>query len=155
MLEMKQLREEIKGCLKEIEFFTTGQLKEMLQQKGYVYNKDYDVNAFSNALHSLVNQKVIVSADKEKKGNYKVLPVSYDDRKNNENKKEKNKTLNNELELKDMREKIKNDINGFCVKIEQILDSEKPSTYGRNRQTYEDILNLVDTLKTFKFNVEK
>lgn len=67
----------------------------------------------SHALHSLVNQKVIVSADKEKKGNYKVLPVSYDDRKNNENKKQKNKTLNNELELKDMREKIKNDINDF------------------------------------------
>ena len=51
--------------------------------------------------------------------------------------------------------KIKNDINDFCMKIEQILDSEKPSTYGRNRQTYEDILKLVDTLKTFEFNVEK
>ena len=86
MLEMKQLREEIKECLKEIEFFTTRQLKEMLQQKGYVYNKDYNVNAFSNALHSLVNQKAIASVDKEKKGNYKVLSVSYDDKKNNENK---------------------------------------------------------------------
>lgn len=155
MVAMKQLREEMKGCLKEIEFFTTVQLKEMLQQKGYIYNKDYDVNSFSNALHSLVKQKVIISVDKERKGNYKVLSVSYDAKENNEKKEQKNKMINNELELKDMRVKIKNDINDFCVKIEQILDSEKPSTYGRNRQTYEDILNLVDTLKTFKFNVEK
>ena len=58
----------------------------MLPQKGYVYNKDYNVNAFSNALHSLVNQKAIASVDKEKKENYKVLSVSYDDKKNNENK---------------------------------------------------------------------
>lgn len=155
MLITKQLREEIKLCLGDRENFTTVQLKEMLAQKGYVYNRDYDVTVFSNAIASLVKQKYIVSLDKEKRGNYKVLYKQKKNEMNEDAEMEKWESNNDESELREMRKKIEENISEFCLKIEQILDSEKPSTYGRNRKTYEDILKLVDLLKEFKFEVEK
>lgn len=156
MLVTKQLREEIKSCLKGVELFTTIQLKEMLEKNGYIYNRDYDVTVFSNAISSLVKQKYIASADKEKRGNYIVLDKMQNIDDQEEGKKKMGKKWDdNETELKEMRGRIKEDIKEFCVKMEQLLDSEKPSTYGRNRRTYDDILKLIDLLKEFEFEVEK
>lgn len=155
MLVTKQLREEIKICLEDRDFFTTVQLKEVLEQKGLIYNKDYDVTVFSNAIASLVKQKYIASMDKEKKGNYMVLHKQKEEKMKEEELMEKYESNNEEIELREMRKKIEENINEFCLQIEQILDSEKPSTYGRNRKTYDDILKLVDLLKEFKFEVEK
>ena len=155
MLATKQLREEIKICIEDREVFTTTQLKAVLEQRGYIYNKDYDVTVFSNAIASLVKQKYIISMDKEKKGNYIVLDKQNKKKMKEEEEMEKKRVNNEEIELREMRIKIEENINEFCLKIEQILDSEKPSTYGRNRKTYDDILKLVDLLKEFKFEVEK
>ena len=153
MIATKQLREEIKLCLKDKVNFTTVQLKEMLKQNGYEYNRDYDVTVFSNAISSLVKQKYIISIDNEKRGNYKVL-CKQEKNEMNDEKIIENVTLNNnESELREMRKKIEENINEFCLGIEQILDSEKPSTYVRNRKTYDDILKLVDLLSEFKFKI--
>lgn len=54
-----------------------------------------------------------------------------------------------------MRNKIKKCIGKDYAEIEQILDSEKPSVFGRNRKTYDDILELLEYMKNFKFTVEE
>lgn len=154
MLVTRQLREEIKSCLENLENFTTVQLKEGLERKGYIYNKDYDVTVFSNAIASLVKQGYIVSMDQEKRGNYRVI-YQGKNKMNEEERMEKKKLDNDEAELRELREQVKDNVNEFCVKMEQILDSEKASTYGRNRKTYDDILKLINSLNEFTFEVEK
>lgn len=160
MIKMNQLREEIKLCLEGIDCFTTTQLKEILKERGYIYNVSYDVGAFSNAMSSLVRQRYIAPIDKERKGNYRVLSTmkSKNEEKNKGElkvQKVKDEKSNNERELQKVRKDIEENINEFCKKIEEILDSEKPSTYGRNRKTYNDILKLVCFLREFKFEVEE
>jgi len=54
-----------------------------------------------------------------------------------------------------MRRKIKEYIANECKELEEILDSEKPSVYGKNKKTYNDILELITYLQNFKFSVEK
>lgn len=158
MLAMPELREIMKICIQGMDIFTTTQIKEILKERGYIYNVHYDVTAFSNAISSLTRQKYIVSLDDEKKGNYKVVnKIEYDNKKNEENemKKNENGKYDDEIELKEMRENIKKFLKESCLKVEQILDSEKPSTYGRNRKTYDDILRLIEVLKEFEFTVEE
>ena len=38
-----------------------------------------------------------------------------------------------ELELKEMREKVKKCVRETYLELEKILDEEKPSVYGRNK----------------------
>ena len=71
MLKSKELREKMKECLSDVEEFTTIELKEMLNDMGCVYNVDYEVNAFSNALFFLVKKKFVASQGI--KGAYRVL----------------------------------------------------------------------------------
>lgn len=170
MLSMNELRDKMKECLQEVDFFTTAELKELLKESGYVYNIDYDVNAFSNAVSSLAKQKYIVSLDSKRKGNYRVNHEGSSDRSyNTAGKSEKQKNANTERnsssdvhggngddepELQEMRQKIKERLKAAYEEIEQLFDSEKPSKYGRNRKTYDDILKLLDYLKHFHFSNE-
>ena len=66
---MTELRGKIKEYIQGKETFTTSEVKEELKEKGYVYNVDYDVTSFSNAISSLTRQNYIASMDAEKKGN--------------------------------------------------------------------------------------
>ena len=59
-----------------------------------------------------------------------------------------------EVELEELRRKIKRNIETECTELEKILDSEKPSIYGQNRRTYDDIIELIVYLRNFKFSVE-
>lgn len=188
MLKSKELREKMKECLSDVEEFTTIELKEMLNDMGCVYNVDYEVNAFSNALFFLVKKKFVASQGI--KGAYRVLidgkngnvedvhkdfkkcknesfenEASENDTSENDTSKneasendtsenEKNKCVD-EVELKKMRNKIKKCIGKDYAEIEQILDSEKPSVFGRNRKTYDDILELLEYMKNFKFTVDE
>lgn len=151
MLTMRELREKIRICTKERNSFSTAQLKELLRDMGYIYNTDYNVTIFSNAISSLVNQKYIVSLDSDRKGNYKV--IKNEEKANDKNPKEK-APYNNEPELAEMRADITTCLNTTLEKIEKKLDSVKPSTYGRNIKTYNDILRLIEILREFDFTVK-
>ena len=59
-----------------------------------------------------------------------------------------------EVELEELRRKIKRNIETECTELEKILDSEIPSIYGQNRRTYDDIIELIVYLRNFKFSVE-
>ena len=153
MMKMTELRGKIKEYIQGKETFTTSEVKEELKEKGYVYNVDYDVTSFSNAISSLTRQNYIASMDAEKKGNYMV--VGNRDIKDKEKETYiKKEPYRNEPELKEMREKIRESLKESCAQIEQILDSEKPSKYGRNRKTYDDILRLIKSLKEFEFTIK-
>lgn len=157
MLKMIELREKMKVCLQGKLEFTTTELKEWLEQYGYVYNTDYDVNSFSNAVASLTKQKHIASMkNSDRKGNYQVI-YKADIRNENdkENEKNKDREMDNEPELKEMREKILELLQESSKKIENLLDTEKLSTYRRNHRTYDEILKLLEYLEHFDFIIDK
>lgn len=60
-----------------------------------------------------------------------------------------------ELELKEMREKVKKCVRETYLELEKILDEEKPSVYGRNKHTYEDVTTLIEYMRKFDFIVEE
>ena len=60
-----------------------------------------------------------------------------------------------EIELEEFRSEVKEKVKEFSLEIEEILDGVKPSVYGRNKNTYEDILCLIKYLKEFKFTVDE
>lgn len=148
---MGELREKIRICTKELNSFSTAQLKELLRDMGYIYNTDYNVTIFSNAISSLVNQKYIISLDSDRKGNYKIIK---NEEKTKDNTPKENKLYDNEPELAEMRADITTCLNDTLKKIEEKLDSVKPSTYGRNIKTYNDILRLIEMLREFDFTVK-
>lgn len=148
---MRELREKIRVCTKEMNSFSTAQLKELLRDMGYIYNTDYNVTIFSNAISSLVNQKYIASLDNDRKGNYKIIKNEENASDNTDNNK---KLYDTEPELAEIRADITTYLNDTLKKIEDKLDSVKPSTYGRNIKTYNDILRLIETLKEFDFTVK-
>ena len=41
------------------------------------------------------------------------------------------------------------------LELEKILDEEKPSVYGRNKHTYEDVTTLIEYMRKFDFIVEE
>lgn len=178
MMNTRELREKMKECLLNEEIFTTSQLKERLNEKGWVYQVDYTLNTFSNGISSLVRQNYIVSIDDDRKGVYRVVKSGEDTKTldgevgiadmNDEKKKETYKSKsqdneenvknewNNEDELKEMRDKIQEYLKvECCAKIRQMLDSKKPSIFTTNRKTYNNILELIDYLEGFKFDVEQ
>lgn len=151
----------MKTCLSnDIEVFTTKGLKEWLKEQGCTYNVDYEVNAFSNAITYLIKKHYILPTGE--KGKYKVVKKEKEKEKvncnnideQNEEKKSKDEYVP-EKALEEMRRKIKEYIANECKELEEILDSEKPSVYGKNKKTYNDILELITYLQNFKFSVEK
>lgn len=168
MLTSVELRKQMVKCLANVEVFSTAELREMLKGLGCTYNIDYEENAFSNAISFLAKKKVIISEGKEKKGMYRVSSDTgngaiYKNTAMNtapkaiagSKAKVREEECDKEPELKEMREKIKECLKADCEKIEQILDSEKPSKFGRNRRTYDDILDIIEYMKNFKFRVEE
>lgn len=156
MVGMAELRKKIAEYLMEVDedVVTTKELRKKLSERDYVYNREYNVTIFSNAISSLAKKNVIISVDKDKKGIYRVdrtalnnfISKKYDEKKSGGNE---------ENELEEMRKKIKKIVQTTRLEVEELLDSEKPSTYGRNKTTYNDILQLIDYLKKFAFTVEK
>lgn len=180
MLKSGELREKMKLCLSNIEEFSTRDLKEWLKAYGYIYNVDYEVNAFSNAIAYLTKKNYISSVGE--KGKYMVVKKDGDacwmeenerermgtetdneekkkeesvQQENGEQTKSEQQTYIEEAELEELRGKIKKYIEGECRELEKILDSEKPSIYGHNRRTYNDIIELILYLRNFEFSVEK
>ncbi len=159
MLSSRELSEYMKKCLKNVDEFTTRELKEMLKNEGLVYKKEYEVNAFSNAVATL-KRKGYVDNDKKRKGKYKVISLENMNNENEENIIEDidNKCLyetkSEKKELEEIRRKIVLSLKEEYREIEEILDSVKPSAFGENFQMYEEILELLKYLKTFKFSVE-
>ena len=186
MLATKELKEYMKECLKDVNKFTTKQLKELLQNNGIVYKKDYDVHAFSNAIAALRRQNYIINYDtgkykvnslKEENQNIikeeskeNVLPKNalYEEKEKeiiheekeiiHEEKEiiheEKEEIVHEQKELEEIRKKILKCLKDEYAEIEGILDTVKPSVFGKNLQTYEDILGLLKYLENFKFTVE-
>ncbi len=152
MLSMPELREKIKLCIQETDTFSTTQLKQKLKKMGYIYNVDYNVTSFSNSISSLAKQNYIIPLNNGKRGYYKIIKKLESNYKNQNTKKET--PLNNELELKSMREEIRTHLKTTLQKIQDILDSEKPSTYGENIRTYQDILRLIKIIKEFEFTIK-
>lgn len=156
MLKMTELRNKMKECLQGKQKFSTVELKEWLEEYGYIYNIDYDIKSFSNAVSSLTKQKYIASLDNDRKGKYQVIYNAdirnENGKENEENKLDKNK---GELELKDMREKILNFLKNNAREIEDMIDSEKLSTYRRNPRTYDEILKLLEFLENFEFTIDR
>lgn len=173
MLGTKELKGYMKECLKDINKFTTKQLKDLLQNNGIVYKKDYDVHAFSNAIAALRRQNYIINYDT---GKYKVNSLKeenqniieegskedvlfknafYEEKDKEIIREEKDKEIiHEEKELEEIRKKILKCLKEEYAEIEGILDTVKPSVFGKNLQTYEDILGLLKYLENFKFTVE-
>lgn len=86
------------------------------------------------------------------KGSYRVIKKKS---KSVDESTEEFKTLNKELELKEMREKVKKCVRETYLELEKILDEEKPSVYGRNKHTYEDVTTLIEYMRKFDFIVEE
>ena len=177
MLATKELKEYMKECLKDVNKFTTKQLKELLQNNSIVYKKDYDVHAFSNAIAALRRQNYIINYDtgkykvnslKEENQNIikeeskeNVLPKNalYEEKEIIHEEKEiiheeKEEIVHEQKELEEIRKKILKCLKDEYAEIEGILDTVKPSVFGKNLQTYEDILGLLKYLENFKFTVE-
>lgn len=152
MLSMSELREKIKLCIQETDTFSTAQLKQELKKMGYIYNVDYNVTTFSNSISSLNKQKYIIPLNNGKRGYYKIIKKSDFNYTNQDSKKETH--INNEIGLKSMRQEIKMQLETTLEKIQFILDSEKPSTYGENIRTYQDILRLIKMIKEFEFTIK-
>lgn len=138
-------------CLQGKVEFSTTELKGWLEKYGYIYGIDYDIILFSNAMASLTKQKYIESLNSNRKGNYRVI---YKDVKS-ENENYKERKLDKELELKDIREKILYILKKSGREIEDLLDSEKLSTYRRNHRTYDEILKLLGYLENFEFTMDR
>lgn len=156
MLKMPELRDKMKNCLQEKSEFSTADLKEWLAESGYVYNIDYNIKSFSNAVSSLTKQKYIVSLDLDRRGKYRVAHESETLYKNDKDKeKSKERYLDRELELKDMRNKIVDLLKKTGRDIEDMLDTEKLSTYRKSPKTYGDILKLLEYLENFEFTIDK
>lgn len=150
MLGTKEVRERIEVYLEKLENFTTTDLKRLLKDDGYIYNVDYDVYAFSNAVAYLKRNSYIEPTGV--KGSYRVNKKKS---KSVDESTEEFKTLNKELELKEMREKVKKCVRETYLELEKILDEEKPSVYGRNKHTYEDVTTLIEYMRKFDFIVEE
>lgn len=134
---------------------TTNQLELiMLDSAGriqrYYILVDYDVYAFSNAVAYLKRNSYIEPTGV--KGSYRVIKKKS---KSVDESTEEFKTLNKELELKEMREKVKKCVRETYLELEKILDEEKPSVYGRNKHTYEDVTTLIEYMRKFDFIVEE
>ena len=71
MLGTKEVRERIEVYLEKLENFTTTDLKRLLKDDGYIYNVDYDVYAFSNAVAYLKRNSYIEPTGG--KGSYRVI----------------------------------------------------------------------------------
>lgn len=143
-MEIKEFREMVKECLKDIEEFTTTDLKEMLKDKGCIYNVDYNMYTFHNTMTYLKKNSYIVPTGI--KGRYRVVKERM--------KKDEKTNLNQELDLKEMRRKVKECIKKDYMELENILDEEKPSVYGRNKRTYEDIVELIEYMRKFSFTIK-
>ncbi len=148
MLKMTELRDKMIECLQGKIEFTTTELKRWLEECGYKYNIDYSMNSFSNAVASLTKQKYIISLDTERKGNYRVI---YND----QNKDYIKEQLCEEQELKNIREMILELLKKNVRDIEELLDTEKMSTYRKNHKTYDDIMRLLEYFENFKFTIDK
>lgn len=109
-----------------------------------------DVYAFSNAVAYLKRNSYIEPTGV--KGSYRVIKKKS---KSVDESTEEFKTLNKELELKEMREKVKKCVRETYLELEKILDEEKPSVYGRNKHTYEDVTTLIEYMRKFDFIVEE
>ena len=80
MLGSKEVRKIIIECFNTQDdnfIFSTTKLKELLKEKGYVYNKDYEVNAFNNAIYALAQKKYIISTGE--KGFYQLCKTIASD----------------------------------------------------------------------------
>lgn len=108
------------------------------------------VYAFSNAVAYLKRNSYIEPTGV--KGSYRVIKKKS---KSVDESTEEFKTLNKELELKEMREKVKKCVRETYLELEKILDEEKPSVYGRNKHTYEDVTTLIEYMRKFDFIVEE
>lgn len=106
--------------------------------------------AFSNAVAYLKRNSYIEPTGV--KGSYRVIKKKS---KSVDESTEEFKTLNKELELKEMREKVKKCVRETYLELEKILDEEKPSVYGRNKHTYEDVTTLIEYMRKFDFIVEE
>lgn len=163
MSAMKEIREKMMEHLSMVTIFSTLQMRDFLLEQGYTYNKDYNVRDFSNAISSLVKQGYIKPEDKNSKtGIYQVINQSDSEIEENPKKKDEDAVSGDrcvvtdpEIELEEFRSEVKEKVKEFSLEIEEILDGVKPSVYGRNKNTYEDILCLIKYLKEFKFTVDE
>ena len=143
-MKINEFREKVKECLKDVEEFTTTDLKKMLKDKGYIYNIDYNTYAFHNTITYLKQNSYIVPTGI--KGRYRVVKERM--------KKEEKVNLNQEPDLQEMRREVKECIKKSYMELENILDEEKPSVYGRNKKTYEDVVELIEYMRKFSFTIE-
>ena len=153
MFSSTKVREIMIQCLENQDngfIFSTTSFKELIAKEGYIYNKDYEVNAFNNAIYSLAQRKYIVPTGE--KGHYRLnKTVDHDERKDDEEMRTTN-TPEKEPELKNMRKKFMDCLNESRGNLAAILDAEKPSTYGKNRNTYDKAISLLNYLQSFSFN---
>lgn len=148
------------GCVLTDDFdavhIRTDNAEERNRMRGskYIQSKLGDtfrnVYAFSNAVAYLKRNSYIEPTGV--KGSYRVIKKKS---KSVDESTEEFKTLNKELELKEMREKVKKCVRETYLELEKILDEEKPSVYGRNKHTYEDVTTLIEYMRKFDFIVEE
>ena len=154
MLGSKEVRKIIVECFHTQDdnfIFSTTNLKELLKEKGYIYNKDYEVNAFNNAIYALAQKKYIVSTGE--KGFYQLCKTITSDKREDKIKMPENQNISErEPELKNMRKKLMDCLNESCYDLAAILDAEKPSIYGKNRLTYDKATSLLNYLQSFSFD---
>lgn len=150
MLLSRELCEYMKECLKDIDEFSTKELKVLLKNKGVAYEDDYSITVFSNAIVTLRTEGIICSSEKGR-GWYKVLSKNI----NTKTKEDPlpNITISDEKELEGIRKKITLLLKDTYAEIEEILDSVKSSDCVRNPYTYNDIIGLLKYLETFNFTV--
>ena len=153
MLSSKEMREIIVKCLGNQDnnfVFSTTDLKEMLQKKGYIYNTNYEVHAFSNAIYSLAQKKYILPTGE--KGYYQLNKFISSEKTDKEKASRNQNTFAKEPELRNMRKKFMDCLNESCHNLAEILDAEKPSTYGKNRDTYDKATSLLNYMQSFSFD---
>ena len=63
--------------------------------------------------------------------------------------------MNEEKDLKEMRRKVQKCLDDACMKIEQILDSIKPSMYAENMDTYKNTVEILYVLKNMKYPMDE
>lgn len=152
MLSSRELCAHMKECLKDIDEFSTRQLKDLLKSNGVIYKEHYGIAAFSNAIATLQRESIICSS-KNGRGWYRVIS----DNMNTERKVDRssNIVISDEKELEEIRNKIALLLKDTHVQIEELLDSVKSSDYVKNPYTYNDIIRLLKYLETFNFTVKR
>lgn len=85
MLGSKEVRKIIIECFDTQDdnfIFSTTNLKELLKEKGYIYNKDYEVNAFNNAIYALAQKNISYPPVKKASINFAKLLLPIKERIN-------------------------------------------------------------------------